>query len=306
MSKPDLNLLFTLNALLSEGSVAAAARRLQLSPSAMSRSLARLRQVTGDPLLVRAGRGLVPTPHALELNRHIARLVDEAEAALRPAAALDLATLDRIFTLQTRDGFVENFGPALVARVRREAPGVRLRFVPKLTRSSQTLRDGSVDLVTGVVDAEAGPELRTRLLFEDRLIAVVREGHPLADVPLTVARYAAGEHILTGRSGELKGRADEALAALGLERDIIAIVDGFSAAIALARGSDLIATVPSRYTQNLRQGTVTLPLPLTPLTMKISMIWHPRMDGDRAHAWLRDCLREVCHAEDVTIGSGPR
>jgi DNA-binding transcriptional LysR family regulator len=112
MNRPDLNLLFTLDALLSEGSVARAAVRLGLSPSAMSRSLARLRTETGDPLLVRAGRGLVPTPRALQLRSQIGPLVDAAEAALRPVALLDVSQLDRTFTLRASEGFVENFGAA--------------------------------------------------------------------------------------------------------------------------------------------------------------------------------------------------
>src|SRR5262245_42028778 len=129
MARPDLNLLVTLDMLLAEGSVAGAARRLRLSPSAMSRALARVRQATGDPLLVRAGRGLVPTPRALELRERVSRLVQEAEAALRPAEALDLKQLVRSFTLRTSDGFAENFGPPLIARVLKEAPGVQLRFL---------------------------------------------------------------------------------------------------------------------------------------------------------------------------------
>src|SRR5664279_1279565 len=108
MARPDLNLLFTLDVLLAEGSVAGAARRLRLSPSAMSRALARLREATGDPLLVRAGRGMVPSPRALELREGVAQLVHDAEAALRPAKALTLGQLGRTFTLRTREGFVEN------------------------------------------------------------------------------------------------------------------------------------------------------------------------------------------------------
>ena len=127
MSLPDLNLLVTLDVLLAEGSVAGAARRLQLSPSAMSRALARLRVTTGDPLLVRAGRDLVPTPRALELRDEVARLVEGAGAVLRPSRPLDPRQIDRTFALRTREGFVETFGPALLARLDDEAPGLRLR-----------------------------------------------------------------------------------------------------------------------------------------------------------------------------------
>ena len=190
MSRPDLNLLVTLDVLLAEGSVARAARRLRLSPSAMSRALARLRETTGDPLLVRAGRALVPTPRAVELRERVGRLVRDAEAVLRPAERLDLGQLVRTFTLRTSDGFVENYGPGLIARAGEEAPGVRLRFVQKVDRDSTPLRDGTVDLETGVVGQETGPELRARALFRDRFIGVVRMGHPLGEGDMTPARYA--------------------------------------------------------------------------------------------------------------------
>ncbi|MCP1446554.1 DNA-binding transcriptional LysR family regulator [Pseudomonas sp. GGS8] len=294
MTTPDLNLLITLDVLLAEGSVARAAQRLRLSPSAMSRALARLRETTGDPLLVRAGRGLVPTPRALELREHVSRLVQDAEAVLRPAEQLDLKQLVRTFTLRTSDGFVENFGPALIARVSQEAPGVRLHFVQKLSKDSAALRDGSVDLETGVVGGTTSPEVRTRALFEDRFIGVVRTGHPLSQGEVSASRYAAGRHILVSRRGFDKGPMDEALEALGLQREIITVVGGFSAALALARASDLIATVPARHTRNLRTGlhSFDLPFELPPIT--ISMLWHPRMDADSAHRWLRECVREVC------------
>ena len=136
MSTPDLNLLITLDVLLAEGSVARAAKRLRLSPSAMSRTLARLRDATGDPLLVRAGRVLVPTPRAIELRERVSQLVLDAKVVLRPAEKLDLKRLVRTLTIRTREGFVENFGPSLIARVGEEAPGVRLCFVQKTDKEN--------------------------------------------------------------------------------------------------------------------------------------------------------------------------
>src|SRR5882757_375429 len=218
MSRPDLNLLVTLDVLLAEGSVARAAHRLRLSPSAMSRALARLREATGDPLLVRAGRGLVPTPRALELRERVGQLVADAEAALSPQERLDLKQLIRTFTLRTREGFVENFGPDLIARVGEEAPGVRLRFVQKPNKDSAPLRDGTVDLETGVVGKTTGPEVRAQALFRDRFIGVVGKRHKLSKGKITSSRYAAGRHILVSRRGLDQGPIDEALNRLGLER----------------------------------------------------------------------------------------
>lgn len=294
MSIPDLNLLITLDAVLTEGSVARAAARLRLSPSAMSRALARLRETTGDPLLVRAGRGLVPTPRALELREQVSQLVQDAQAVLRPASKLNLAQLKQTFTLRTSDGFVENFGPALIARVGTEAPGVRLCFIPKLNKDSNLLRDGSVDLETGVIGDATSPEVRTRTLFRDRFIGVMRQGHPLSQLTMTPAVYASGQHVLVSRRSQSKGPMADALKPYGLERDVVTTVGGFAAALALARASELIATVPERHTGNLRAGMHSFELPFPGLEITVSLLWHPRMDADPAHRWLRNCLWEVC------------
>jgi DNA-binding transcriptional LysR family regulator len=294
MSTPDLNLLVTLDVLLAEGSVARAAQRLRLSPSAMSRALARLRETTGDPLLVRAGRGLVPTPRALELRDRVSQLVQDGKSVLSPAEKLSVKQLVCTFTLRTSDGFAENFGPDLIARVGREAPGVRLRFVQKLDKDSASLRDRTVDLETGVVGETMGPEVRAQALFRDRFIGVVRKGHALTKGKITPSRYAAGKHILVSRRGLDTGPIDEALKPLGLEREIVTIVGGFSTALALARASDLIAGVPERHTGNLRAGMHSFPLPVSTPEITVSLLWHPRLDADPAHRWLRVCVRDVC------------
>ncbi|MBK9166520.1 MAG: LysR family transcriptional regulator [Bryobacterales bacterium] len=300
MSTPDFNLLVTLDVLLTEGSVARASRRLRLSSSAMSRALARLRETTGDPLLVRAGRGLVPTPRALEIRDRVSQLVQDGEAILRPARKPDLAKLVRTFTLRTSEGFVETFGPGLLALAGKQAPGVRLRFMQKPDKDSTPLRDGSVDLETGVLGSTIAPEIRAQALFHDRFVGVVRKTHPLSGSPVTLDAYVGGRHICVSRRGILGGPAeeewplDEALQARGLERQIVTVVGGFSAAVGLARGADLIASVPERHTAKLRGGMYTFPLPLPTQEFTVSLLWHPRLDADPAHRWLRKCVREVC------------
>lgn len=292
--QPDLNLLLALDVLLAEGSVARAARRLQLSPSAMSRTLARLRDTTGDPLLVRAGRGLVPTPRALELRERVGQVVQDARAILRPQDGLDLKRLVRSFTLRTSEGFVESFGPRLLAVARREAPGVTLRFVQRTDREALGLRDGSIDLETGVVSVTTGPEIRTQALFRDRLVGVVRKGHPLAKGKVTPARYGAAAHVQVARPGVPEEPIDEALRALNVTRSIATVVSGFATAIALARTSDLVASVPDHHTSGSRQGMVSFPLPWPVPDFLVSMMWHPRLEADLAHQWLRDRIRTAC------------
>ncbi len=298
MPQLDFNLLLTLDVLLAEQNVARAARRLQLSPSAMSRALARLRQTTGDPLLVRAGRGLVPTPRALELRERIGPLVQEIDAVLRPLQSLKLGELERSFTLRSSDGFVENFGAALIERVAREAPGVRLCFLPKPDKASTPLREGAVDLETGVLGAAMGPEIRTQALFRDHWVGVVREGHPLAQLDsVSTGHFAQARHIGISRRGEVGGPVDEALAPLGLQRNLAVTVGGFMAALAIARATDLVACVPDRHTQNLRGGlhSFELTFPVPPLS--ISLFWHPRFQADPAHLWMRQVVLETCGAQ---------
>ncbi len=296
MSSPDLNLLITLDVLLTQGNVTRAALRLGLSPSAMSRSLARLRETMGDPLLVRAGRGLVPTPRALELREKVSQLVVDAQAVLRPESAPDLKQLVRTFTLRTSEGFAENFGSALVERVSALAPGVRLSFVQKLDKDSAQLREGSIDLETGVVAAMIGPEVRAQALFRDRFVGVVRLGHSLSKATITPRRYSNGRHIGISRRGLEMRPIDEALSLLGLERNIAVVVGGFSTAVAMSRASDLIASVPERHTGNLRAGMHTFTLPFTTPGFTVSLLWHPRSHADPAHRWLRGLIVETCAA----------
>jgi DNA-binding transcriptional LysR family regulator len=263
----------------------------------MSRALARLRESTGDPLLVRAGRGLVASPRALELRDIVSQLVHEAEAALQPVGKLDPEKLERTFTLRASEGFVENFGARLLSRLSGEAPGVRLHFLHKLDKDSGPLRDGSVDLETGVVDKAIGPEVRAQALFRDRYIGVVRAGHPLSERNITPALFAAARHVHVSRRDHERGHVDDALVTLGLQRQIATTVGGFAAALALVRATDWVACVHERHTGVLYDGmhAFKLPVPIAPFT--VSMLWHPRLEGDPAHRWLRGCVRGVCAEE---------
>ena len=297
---PDFNLLVTLDVLLAEGSVAGAARRLRLSPSAMSRALARLRDVTGDPLLVRAGRRLVPTPRAIDLRTQVGALVDGANAVLRPAETLDLSKLERRFTLRSSEGFAETFGPQLLSLIQAEAPLVSLQFVGKPDKESAALRDGEVDIETGVIDSSTGPEMRATPLFEDRWVGVVREGHPLARGRVTASRYVSSAHVHVLRRGLHSTDIDDAIDHAGLTRKVPLVVQGFAAALSLARETNLVASVPERHTAGLRRGMHAFALPLPVPEFTLSMLWHPRMDGDLAHRWLRTQLRYVCAQKGKT------
>lgn len=306
MTEPDLNLLIALDALLAEGSVASAARRLGLSASAMSRTLGRLRAVTGDPLLVRAGRHMVLTPYAEAIRERARNALHEARALLRPSPdQLDLATLERTFTLRANEGFVEAFAAVLIAAVAAAAPRVRLRFAPKSEKSSRYLREGLVDLEIGVV-AEMGPEIRLQALFRDRFVGIARKGHPLEQAQTVTARqYVSYGHVVASRHEQALGPVDHALAELGLARKIAAVVPSFPATLAVAQASDLLALVPASFLLNHPEAardaaTATLfafELPVKTDVITISQMWHPRAEADPAHRWLRQQVLRICRQQ---------
>ena len=297
-----MNLLATLDALLAEGSVTGAARRLGLSASAMSRTLARLRSATGDPLLVRAGRGLVPTPRAAELRDRVHQLTRDVRAVLTPDVShLDVASLERTFTIRANEGFIATLSACLVAAIIETAPRVRLRFAPKPEKDARPLREGQIDLEIGVLGAFA-PEVRTQALFRDRYVGVARIGHSLlSGGDITPERYAACDHVVASRKGEFSGPVDDALNELGLQRTVSVVVPGFPDAMRIARQSDLVALVPRSCLGNsltsdqaATAGLQSFELPVRTPEIVVSAMWHPRLDADPAHRWLRDAVVSVC------------
>lgn len=288
----DMNLLVTLDALLAEGSVVGAAQRLNLSPPAMSRQLARIRHLLGDPVLVRAGRGLVPTPRAESLRERLRGLVTEAEALVRGEKELDLARLQRTFVIRANDGVVGTFGAALSSLAAQQAPHVRLRFAHQDREDVEALREGRIDVDVGVIQ-RMGPEIRLQALFHDRFVGVVRPGHPLVR-RVTPETFAAFPHVSVSRRGRFAGPIDEALAALGLSRTVAIAVANFADALAIVRMSDHVAAVPSRLTAPAREGLHGFELPVRTDALAISLAWHPRFDADPAHRWLRAMLRQTC------------
>jgi len=293
----DLNLLPALDALLETESVSAAADRMHLSEPAMSRALGRIRSALGDPILVRSGRTMVPTPRAIALRAEIHQLLARAEAVFTPPGPPDLSTLERTFTLQSSDIAVA-IGVDLLKRMREAAPGVRLRLIAEGPASeSDHLRDGSVDLDVGVV-GEPTPEIRTEHLGTDRMISVVRAGHPLTRGPLALADFAAAEHVSASRRGKMAGPLDDLLAEHGLARRVAVAAPTFAAALFMVAASDLVGLGSERLgaAGAAALGLQRLDLPFEMPPMVLGMAWHVRYDTDGAHQWLRACVRETVHA----------
>ncbi|WP_030758285.1 MULTISPECIES: LysR family transcriptional regulator [unclassified Streptomyces] len=297
----DLNLLTALDALLEEGSVAGAAARLHVTSPAMSRSLGRIRHTTGDQILVRTGRTMTPTPYALAVRAQVHELLHQVQGVLAPSRALDLATLERTFTLRWHDSLVALSGPALLAAVREQAPGVRLCFVAESSVDTPGLRRGEVDLEANA-NRPSAPDIRAEHVGETGLVVVVRRGHPLThDKVLTAERYAAADHVTVSRRGNLGNALDDALARLGLTRRVVATAPTEAAAFAFARDSDLVISAPEVITRSTVAdlGLVVLPLPLELPSAAVYLSWHQRYDSDNAHAWLRGLARDA-----LTVSGG--
>jgi DNA-binding transcriptional LysR family regulator len=294
----DLNLIEALDALLTESSVTRAAARLHTSAPAMSRALARLRRAFDDPLLVRAGRDLVPTPRALELRGEVHDVAARARALFTPSHAADPRTAVRMFDLQVADMLSTTFIPSLIDDLRVQAPGISLRLRPENLEDTPALRDGLVDLEIGVVRPGA-PEIHSETLLTETLIGAVRADHPLARVKtVTPKRFAAADHIVVSRRGRAHGPIDEQLADLGLSRRVIAVVPGFASALYLARETDVVCVAPARLGRSMLDtlGLRTFPIPLTLPHASIGMAWHPRNHHDRTHQLLRERIRHIMTA----------
>ncbi|WP_144110242.1 LysR family transcriptional regulator [Paraburkholderia sp. BCC1886] len=297
MTLPDLNLLFAIDALLEEGSVVAAARRMNLSAPAMSRTLARIRGAINDPLLVKVGRRMVPTPHAIALREQVRHSVESARRLLEPEPEIDLPSLTRSFVLYANDVFISAFGQSLMERVCAEAPHVLLRFSPERESETRILEDGNIDLYISAM-RPMGAEIHVQSLFTTKFVGMARQDHPIFEQDITPERFVAYDQISVSRRGRANGPVDEALQRLGLARRVSLVAPTFHSGIFMLFGADLVLTVPEHVAwavrdMGLRARSFELPVPLE--TVVVVQAWHPRFKSDRAHQWIRRIVRTLCH-----------
>ncbi|MCO7518711.1 MULTISPECIES: LysR family transcriptional regulator [unclassified Pseudomonas] len=294
MNLPDLNLLLTFDSMLREGSVTAAAERMNLSIPAMSRRLSNLREAMGDPLFVLAGRRLVPTPLALELAPQVHNLLEDARQVLGSKQPLDLGTVKRVFTLRTEDGFTGAWALRLSQRIAQQAPQVTLRFMAQGNEDVAALRDGLVDLDIGIA-GPLGPEVYKQRLYIDTFVGVVNNQHPLARQDRVSAEdLVAFPHLSVSRRGRTRGPLDLELEKLGLQRKVPLVVPGFQAAMQLAASSQMIAVIPRRFVEwSLPLLALHIfPLPVETPSGEFCQAWHPRVNNDQVHRWLRQVVQE--------------
>lgn len=290
----DLNLLVVLDALLETRSVKHAAARLSLSPSATSHALARLRELLGDPVLVRAGRHMVLTPRAEAVRPRLERLLEETSALLRFEEELDPATLRRSFRIAATDYaervVLRELSDALAA----SAPGVDLLSRALRDDAVDRLRGGDYELALGVFFELPADIERETLLHED-FVCVLRRGHPALRRRLTAERYAALGHVLIAPRGVPRGVVDVYLERRGLTRRVARTVASFEVAPALVAATDYVLTVPARVARRLAPG-LELAIRQPPIELRgfdLDLLWHRRLSGDAAHTWLREQIHAV-------------
>ncbi|WP_437545576.1 LysR family transcriptional regulator [Sorangium sp. So ce367] len=305
LSTLDLNLLLVLHAVLEERSAARAARRLRVTPSAVSNSLARLRAQLGDPLVVRSGRGLVPTPRAQQIAPRLRAAFGEITGAIEGDRAFDPRATTRAFTLALSDLDQICSLPAIARAAAAEMPRATLRVV------SVDHLEATGGLGGGDVDATIAPAHplppghHAADLFEQDSVFVVRRGHPCARRRLTREAFNSLRHIdihiALGRGGIGNRAAVEALAAQGLHREIAAAVPTFSAAAVIAANTDLVAAMPRRIAEALaRLAPLTLlEPPVAALVFRMQLVWHERTHEDEGAR----CFRELVIA---ALRDGPR
>jgi len=285
----DLNLLPVLHALLREQGVTRAARELGMSQSALSSALARLREALGDPLFVRTGRGMLPTPRAQALAEPLEAMLAQVQAMWLAGGGFDPARSSRRFTLCLSDVGSYVLWPRILTHLAARAPALRPRLVTLAPEAiPAALEDGQVDLAVGAYATLPGTLLQRRL-FDRDYVAFMRAGHPLARGRLGASRFARAEHVRVRQSSGIQTRVDDALAALGLARERVTELPSYLMLAPLVAASEVLAVVPAQLADafNLHGGYATRALPLDLPRSTIRVHWHRRFHDDAGNAWLR-------------------
>lgn len=290
----DLNLLKALDALLDECHVTRAAARLGLTQPAMSGMLTRLRESFGDPLFVRAQRGMVPTQRALDLAPGVKQLLAGIDALLQPPG-FDPATARLTFTIAATDYALRAIAVPFLSVLKPLAPHMRVALVPLRNGEVQTqLERGQISLAL-LSPENTPPDLHARVLFHERYVCVLRDGHPAATGrKLTLEQFCALDHALGSyEGGGFHGVTDDALHKLGQRREVTVSVNSFLILPDILRASDMVAILPSRLVAGMAGLQVCEP-PLEVPGFSNAAVWHARTHNDAAHRWLRELLVRSC------------
>ena len=290
----DLNLIKVLDALAREVSVARAARRLGVTPSAISHALSRLRLMLRDRVVVRSGRALRLTPRALALAPVAGSICEAARGLLTDAPDTDPKEWQDTLRILGSDYALAAWVFPAVAAARIAAPGLRIAAISlDAAEWERQLIDGAADCA--IRDHQPGnPKLRWTTLAQERYVVVMRPGHPLSRGQLDPERYCRAEHALVSViGGSFQGAADAQLGASGRTRNVMVSVPTFLAGIELVRQSDLLLSMPQRLARHYRGLIESRALPVPSPSFKVTLVWHARTEGSRPHAWFRTLIKKL-------------
>jgi DNA-binding transcriptional LysR family regulator len=296
----DLNLLVVLAVLLDEASVTRTAARLGRTQSAISHALDRLRVTLADPLFVRSGREMIPTPRAEGLRAPVAALTAGLSDLLLGAPTFDPARSDRRFRVTASDYVQLVMMTPLVQRLRKMAPGVSLEIHGPKGRLLERLSRDELDF-SFMVYLEDQASLHARKLFTDRFVCAVADDHPTVRRKLDRATYLRLPHVLIAPLGGPSGQVDRELARTGEARRIAVLVPDFMMAPRILRGTDLVLTLPERVARLfVSEGVTILEPPIALPAIAAHLVWHERVSRDVASLWLRAQIEQV--ARDLSPG----
>lgn len=291
----DLNLLAVFQEVYRERQISKAARNLGLTQSAVSNALARLRRTFGDELFVRTAGGMQPTPFAQEVAGPVGAALAQVALALNQRSQFDPATSQRRFTLAMTDVGEVHFMPALIGRCREEAPHVQLSSVRAgSVQLKEELETGRVDLAVGPFE-DISEALYQKLLFRQPYVSMFRKGHPLARGKVTLARFAAAEHLLVDSHDSPYDRINHLLEEAGIGGGTRFRVPHFTAVPYIVSGSDLVVTVPQKLAERASGpfGLTWIVPPLALPPLQTNLFWHRRFNQDPGNRWLRSLLSGV-------------
>ncbi|GLT15636.1 LysR family transcriptional regulator [Vibrio algivorus] len=294
LNQVDLNLLVALQALIRTKSVTKAALQLNITQSAMSRTLQRLRHQFGDPLFVRTKGGLLPTERTIEMSTSLDCLLQHAETLLNPAA-FEPKQANTHFTLMMSDFFSQVFMPPVYKTLFEQAPGVSLTCLNRQPDMMEKLSLGEADLSFSSDVQKPQADIYAQALGPDRLVTMMRKNHPLANQPLTLDAYCNSAHALISMGGDRAGAIDLALAKIGRKRNVVLRMPHFTAAPYAIEQSDLLLTLPGCLARKMAEHlqVIVMDTPIETATYQYHMVWHARQHNNLAHRWLRTEVQKV-------------
>ncbi|ARP78958.1 LysR family transcriptional regulator [Bordetella genomosp. 6] len=296
----DLNLLMIFDAILAEGHVTRAAERLAMSQSAVSKGLAQLRQAFGDPLFLRASRGVVPTHRALEIADQVRQAIAALNNLASPVTEFDARSARAHFNIGATDYVSFVLLPGLMRRLQETAPHVSLTLHDmESMMPEEMLLAGKVDLVISSVTSVNFPIYRQEL-FRDHYVCLCRVGHPALADPVPIEQFVSGRHLAMPRQNGARERVlQDTLQRLGVTRDVAVQVPHMLAIPATLTATDLMATMAHRVAREFaaRHPLQVLAHPLPLPDFPVSQLWHDRTRRSPSHQWLRDTVYDLARAD---------